>query len=90
MSNSSIRLINRTLSGATTPGQRGSGHDGREDELCIPKSSSCAETSPSDCLILYAGHSLEESYPSAEIQSVYSTVDWARRIEKPKIKLKIK
>ena len=27
---------------------------------------------PSDCLVSYPGHSLGESYPSAEIQSVYS------------------
>ena len=33
----------------------------------------------SDCLMSYTGHSLGESYPSAEIQSVYSTVliEWA-------------
>ena len=30
-------------------------------------------TSPSDCLVAYPGHSLEEFYPSAEMQSVYST-----------------
>ena len=29
--------------------------------------------SPSDCLASYPGHSLEESYPSAETQSMYST-----------------
>ena len=35
--------------------------------------------SPSDCLVLYPGHLLVGSYPSAEMQSVYSTVptDWA-------------
>ena len=33
----------------------------------------------SDCLVLYPGHSLGESYPSAEMQSVYSaaTAEWA-------------
>ena len=30
--------------------------------------------SPSDCLMSYLGHSLEESYPSAEMQLVYSAV----------------
>ena len=35
--------------------------------------------SPSDSLILYPGHSLVESYPSVEMQSVLSTApaDWA-------------
>ncbi len=37
-----------------------------------------ARTSPSDCLVSYLGHSLGGSYPSAEVQSVYSTApaDW--------------
>ena len=39
----------------------------------IPQSSSITGTSPSDCLVSYQGHSLGESYPSAEVQSVYST-----------------
>ena len=32
-----------------------------------------------DCLVSYPGHFLRESYPSAEMQSVYSTApaDWA-------------
>ena len=30
-------------------------------------------TAPSDCLVLYSGHSLVGPYPSAEKQSVYST-----------------
>ena len=36
-------------------------------------------TSPSDCLVSYLGQSLERSYPSAEVQLVYSTApaDWA-------------
>ena len=35
-------------------------------------------TSLSDCLVSYPGHSLRRSYPSAEVQSVYSTApaDW--------------
>ena len=35
----------------------------------------------SDCLVSYSGHSLGESYPCAEKQSVYSTApaDWAKR-----------
>ena len=66
----------------TTPGQSGPGNDGNEGVLRIPQSSSIAGTSPSDCLVSYAGHSLVGggSYPSAEVQSVYSTApaDWAK------------
>ena len=63
---SSIWPIDMTLSGATTPGQIGPGRDGNEEVLCIPQSSCIIGTSSS-------GHSLGESYPSAEKQSVYST-----------------
>ena len=42
MSNSYIRLIDRTLSGATTPG--GAGGDGNEGLHCIPQSSSITGT----------------------------------------------
>ena len=47
--------------------------------LCIPQSSIITETSQSDCLVSYLGHSLGKSYPSAEMQLVYSTApaDWA-------------
>ena len=61
------------LSGTTTPGQSGPGRDGNEGVLHIPQSSSITEASPSTCLVSYAGHLLEESYPSAEMQLVYST-----------------
>ena len=47
------------LSGATTPGQSGSGSDGNEGVLRITQSSSTVGTSPSDCLVSYPGHSLE-------------------------------
>ena len=69
MSNNSIWLIDRTLLGATTPGQSDPGNNGNERILCIPQISSITEASLSDCL----GHSLRQSYPFAEIQSVYST-----------------
>ena len=69
------------LSGATTPGQSEPGSDGNEGVLRIPQSSSTAGTSPSDYLVSYPVHLLGRggSYPSAEVQSVYSTapVDWA-------------
>ena len=70
------------LSGATTPGQSGPGSDGNEGLLRIPQSSSTAGTSSSDCLVSYLGHSFGGgSYPSAEVQPVYSTApaDWANR-----------
>ena len=53
--------------------------------LHIPQSFSITGTSPSDCLVSYLGHSLlgGGSYPSAEVQSVYSTAptDWATRFD---------
>ena len=78
---SSIQPIDRALSGATTPGQRGHGSNSNKGMLHIPQSPSIAGTSPSDCLVSYPGHSLGESYPSAEVQLVYSTApaDWAIR-----------
>ena len=47
--------------------------------LCIPQSSSITGPSLSDCLVSYPGHSLWRSYPSAEVQSIYSTApaNWA-------------
>ena len=75
---SSVCPLDRTLSGATTPGQSGLGRDGNEDVLHIPQSSSIIGTSPSGCLVSYPGHSLRGSYSSAEKQSVYSIApaDW--------------
>ena len=77
---SSIWSIDRTLSNATTWGQKGPGSDGREGVIRIPQSSSLTETSPSDCLLSSLGHSSgrERSYPYAEKQSVYFTApaDW--------------
>ena len=79
---SSIWFIDRTLSSATTPNQSGPGSDGNEGVLRIPQSSSVAGTSPLDLLVSYPGHSLEESYTSAEKQSVFSTApaDWTKTI----------
>ena len=75
----SIQPIERTLSGATTPGHNGSESNGNKGVLHISQSSSITEASPSDCLVSYPAHSLRGSYPIVEIQSVYSTapVDWA-------------
>ena len=52
--------IDRILSGATTPGQSVSGSDGNKGELRLPQSFSITGTSPSDCLVSYLGHTLEE------------------------------
>ena len=46
--------------------------NGNEGVLHIPQISKTG-TSPSDCLLSKLGYSLEESYCSAEMQSVYST-----------------
>ena len=63
---------------ATIPEQSGPGSNGNEGVLCIPQSSSITGTLPSDFLVSYPEHSLGESYPTAELQSVYSiaTADW--------------
>ena len=74
MSNSFIEPIDRTLSGATTPDQSGPGSDGNEGVLCIPQISSIIGASTPDRLVSYDGHSLGSvSYPSVEMQSVYSS-----------------
>ena len=56
-----------TLLGATTRSQSGPGSNG------------ITGVSPSDCIVSYAGHSLGKSYPSAEMQLVYSaaSAEWA-------------
>ena len=53
--------MDRTLSGATTPGQSGPGSDDNEDLLRILQSSMINGASPSDCLVSYPGHSWEGS-----------------------------
>ena len=58
MSNSSICVIDRTQSGATTPSQSGHGSECNEGVLCIPQSLSITGASPSNCLVSYAVHSL--------------------------------
>ena len=81
MWNSSIWPIDRTLSGATTLSQIGPYSNCNEEVLRIPQNSSITGASLSDCLVSYPGHSLGVSYPSAEIQSVYSTApaNWATK-----------
>ena len=48
--------MDRTLSGASTPGQSGPGSDGYEGVFHILQSSSITGASPSDCLMSYPGH----------------------------------
>ena len=71
--------MDRTLSGATTPGQSGPGSNSNKGVLYITQMSSITGASPSDCFVSYSGHSLGESYSSAEMQSVYSAAlaNWA-------------
>ena len=73
-------MIDRTLLGATTVGLSGPGSNGNEWVLHISQSSTITEASPPDCLVSYPGHSLGESYPSTEMQSMYSAapVNWAK------------
>ena len=61
--------------------------DGNKGVLHIPQNSSFAGASPSDCLMSYTGHSLGESYPSAEMQSVYSTAPPSRLDHIPEVTL---
>ncbi len=53
---SSIKPIDRALSGATTPGQSGPGSNGNDRVLLIPQSPSITGLSSSDFLVLYPGH----------------------------------
>ena len=73
MSNSSVRPIDRTLSGITTPDKSEPGSKGNEGLLRIPQSLNVTGASPIDYLVSYPEHSLVESHHSAEMQSVYST-----------------
>ena len=66
--------MNRALSGANILDQSGTGSDGNEEVLRIPQNSSITGISPSDCLVSYPGYLWGGSYPSAEVQSAYSTV----------------
>ena len=54
----SIWPIDRTLSGATTPGQSTPGSNSYDGVLCILQSSSITGISPSDCFLSYPEHSL--------------------------------
>ena len=59
----SIWLIDRTLSGATTTGQSGPGSDSNEGVRHISQSSTITGISPSDCFVSYIRHSLAGVLP---------------------------
>ena len=63
MPNSSIRPIDRNLSGATSCYQSGPRSTSNELVLRISLSSNITGASLSDCLMSYAGHSLVEVLP---------------------------
>ena len=77
---SSICAIDRIQPGAITPDQSGLEDNDNKWGLCIPQSSSIIGASPWYCLVSYPGHTLGESYPSAEMHLVNSAApaDWAR------------
>ena len=79
MLNSSIWRIDRTLSDATTPGQSEPGSDGNKGVLRFPQSSSITWASPWACLVSITENSLWGALPSADLQSVNSSVpaNWA-------------
>ena len=58
MSNSSIRPLDKTLTGAITPSDWGPGRGGNEKVLCISQNYCITEASPSYCLVSYPEHSL--------------------------------
>ena len=60
------KIIYRSVkSYSTTPGQSRPGINGNKSLICIRQSSSITGALPSDCLVSYPGHLLEESYPYA-------------------------
>ena len=61
----SIEPIDRTLSGATIQEKMDLGVMSMKGNSAFPKAPAL------DCSVSYPGHSLRDSYPSAEMQSVY-------------------
>ena len=74
----SIGPIDRTLSGATTPGQSRPGRDDSQGVFCIPQSSSITGTSPLDCFLIYLRVFLRAYY--AEGQSECSAAPADKKI----------
>ena len=77
MSNNSIRLIDWTLSSATTPGQSETGSNDNKEVLHIPQSSYITGALPSVCFAIYPEHSLGESYPPCrDVVGVFYSLSW--------------
>ena len=81
---SATRILSLSIKGYPQRPTRGSVRntypcDGNKGVLHIPQRSRITRTSSSDCLESNPGHPLVRSYPSEEMQSVYSTspADWA-------------
>ena len=72
MSNSSIWPIERILLGFTNSGQSGPGGDSNEGILRIPLKLKDWNLTIRLFNVI-SGYQLKESYPSSEMQSVYST-----------------
>ena len=66
----SIYPINRTLSGATIPGQSGPGSDDNEGVPRIPQTSKITGTAPSDRLMSHP----EQKYCVKQVQTAYWTL----------------
>ena len=66
-----------------TPGQNGPRSNGNKGVLYFPQSS-MTRALLSHGLVSYPGNLLEESYPSAEMQLVYSTApaNWAEQMRR--------
>ena len=71
--------MDRTPSGATTPGLCELVSNGNEGVFRIPQSSSINRASSSDFSVSYPGDMLGVAYLYAEVQSVHSValVEWA-------------
>ena len=63
------------------PIQCGRGSEGKKGVLLITHSSSITGDSPSNFFVSYKRHSVGETYPSGEIQLVYSTASCDRAKE---------
>ena len=70
-----------TQSEATTPGQSGPRSNDDVGVLRIPQSSSIARVLPSDCLVLYPGHSLGK-----DLTPLQEAIDWANKERKKLMK----
>ena len=71
---SSIWPVDRTISGATTPGQSGPGNNSIEGVICILQSSSSSKFTQLDCLLSYPGHLLGGGLISSKLNAIDALV----------------